>query len=152
MLVEKRVQINAIKTDAYRAGKIGDTVVITQGCFAVYILEGECKLDISKLKDIPGDALEGLNPDKMEGKLKTVKLTNKAFALRRGTARLLVNREANKKIWINKKYLKMFKGCVFRLVDTGEKWDVLACIRAGRIVGIILPVDLYEEEVGEHEQ
>ncbi|MCI8370937.1 MAG: hypothetical protein HFI75_00785, partial [Lachnospiraceae bacterium] len=45
MLIEKKVQINAIKTDDYRAGKIGNTVVITQGSFAVYVPEEECRLD-----------------------------------------------------------------------------------------------------------
>lgn len=145
MLIEKKVQINAIKTDDYRAGKIGNTVVITQGSFAVYVPEEECRLDISKLKEIPINMLEEYSSENLWSLLRPVELTNKVVVLRKSTARLLVNKKTNKKIWVNKKYLKMFKGCGFHLVDMGKKWDILACTRGGRIIGIIFPMDIHGE-------
>lgn len=96
MLIEKKVQINAIKTDDYRAGKIGNTVVITQGSFAVYVPEEECRLDISKLKEIPINMLEEYSSENLWSLLRPVELTNKVVVLKKSTARLLVNKKTNK--------------------------------------------------------
>lgn len=145
MLIENKVQIEAIKTREYMAGKVENTVMFTDGHFIVYITEKDCLIDISKIKEFPKDGLEKYSADKIESLLKPIKLTNKALIFTGRMARLFENKEAGDRIWIDDKYIKMFQGCDFRFADTGEETKPIVFIRYGKIVGLVLPMRVSEE-------
>lgn len=145
MLIENKVQIEAIKTREYMGGKIENTVMFTEGHFIVYMTEKDCLIDISKIKEFPKDGLEKHSTDKIESLLKPIKLTNKALIFIGRTARLFENKETGDKIWLDDKYIKMFQGCDFRFVDMGEETKPIVFIRYGKIVGLVLPMRVSEE-------
>lgn len=145
MLIENKVQIEAIKTREYMGGKIENTVMFTEGHFIVHMAEKDCLIDISKIKEFPKDGLEKHSTDKIESLLKPIKLTNKALIFTGRTARLFENKETGDKIWLDDKYIKMFQGCDFRFVDMGEETKPIVFIRYGKIVGLVLPMIVSEE-------
>lgn len=104
MLIEKKVQIKAIKTREYMAGKIDNTIMFSEGHFIVYMSEKDCFIDISKIKEFPKEILEAHRADKIEPLLKPIELTIKTLTFTRRTARLLKNSETGDRIWINDKY------------------------------------------------
>lgn len=146
MLIENKIQIEAIKTREYIAGKSGNTVMISDGRYIVYMPEMDCIIDIEKLKEFPQNGLEKYDPDKLERLLKDVKLTNKSLILSRRMARLLIEKESGKEIWVDNKYLKMFQGCDYYSVDTGDEYKQIVCVRYGKIVGLILPMRVSDED------
>ncbi len=146
MLVENRVQIEAIKTRDYMAGKVGNTIMFTEGHFIVYMEEKDCVIDISKMKEFPKDGLEKHSPEKIEGLLTKMELTNKALIFTGRTARLFENKEIKGRIWIDDKYLKMFQNCEYFSANTNEKYKPLVFKRYGKIVGLVLPMTISEEK------
>lgn len=145
MLIENKVQIEAIKTREYMAGKIDNTVMFTEGHFIVYVAEKDCLIDISKIKEFPKDGMEKHSADKIEGLLKPIKLTNKALIFTGRIARLFENKETGDRIWLDDKYIKMFNGCDFHSADTEEQGNVIVFTRYGKIVGLVLPLRVSED-------
>lgn len=145
MLIENKVQIEAIKTREYMAGKIENMVMFTEGYFIVYMAEKDCLIDISKIKEIPKGGLEKHSPGKIESLLKPIKLTNKALIFTERMIRLFESKETGDRIWIDDKYIKMFQGCDFRFADIGEEIKPIVFIRYGKIVGLVLPMRVSEE-------
>ena len=96
MLIENKVQMKAIKTGRYMAGKADSTVMLSEGCFIAYIPEKECFIDIPKLKQLPKEIIEAYRADKIEPLLRPIELTNKALIFKGKKARLLENRETAK--------------------------------------------------------
>lgn len=140
MLAEKKVQIEAIKTKEYMAGKINDTIMFTNREIIIYIPEKDCLIDISKIKEIPKARLEELSTDKIENLLKPIELTKKAIFFGGITARLFEDKETGDRIWINDKYLKMFKGYNSYSANIGGGMKPIVFTRNDKIVGLVLPV------------
>lgn len=140
MLIENKVQIKAIKTREYMAGKIDNTVMFTDGRFIVYIEEKDCLIDISKIKEFPKDSMEKYSADKIESLLKPIKLTNKALIFTGRTARLFENKETGVRIWLDDKYIKMFNGCDFHSTGTMEQDSPIVFTRYGKVIGLALPM------------
>ena len=140
MLIENKVQIKAIKTGKYVAGKINGTVMFTEGHFIVYIEEKDCLIDISKIKEFPKDKMEKYSADKIEKLLKPVKLTDEALILTGKTARLFENKETGDKIWLNNKYVKMFGGCKCHSAEIEDGIKDVVFTRYGKVVGLVLPL------------
>lgn len=145
MLIENKVQIEAIKTREYMAGKIENTVMFTEGHFIVYIAEKDCLIDISKIKEFPKDGLEKYSTDKIESLLKPIKLTNKALIFTGRTARLFENKETGDRIWLDDKYIKMFNGCDFHSAGTEEQDSTIVFTRYGKVIGLVLPMRVSED-------
>lgn len=145
MLIENEVQIEAIKTREYMAGKIDNTVMFTEGHFIVYMAEKDCLIDISKIKEFPKDGMEEYSADKIESLLKPIKLTNKALIFTGRTARLFENKETGDRIWLDDKYIKMFNGCDFYSVGTMGQDNPIAFTRCGKIIGLVLPMRVSED-------
>lgn len=145
MLIENKVQIEAIKTREYMAGKIDNTVMFTEGHFIVYMAEKDCFIDISKIKEFPKDGMEEYSADKIESLLKPIKLTNKALIFTGRTARLFESKETGGRIWLDDKYIKMFSGCDFHSADTGERNNAIVFTRYGKVIGLVLPMRVSED-------
>lgn len=145
MLIENKVQIEAIKTREYMAGKIDNTVMFTEGHFIVYIKEKDCLVDISKIKEFPKDGMEKYSADKIESLLKPIKLTNKALIFTGRTARLFENKETGGRIWLDDKYIKMFNGCDFHSAGTREQDSPIVFTRYGKVIGLVLPMRVSED-------
>lgn len=142
MLIENKVQIKAIKTGRYMAGKADGTIMLSDGRFIVYIPEKDCVIDMTKIKELPKDILEVYRADKIELLLRPIELTNKALIFTGRTARLLENRETGDRIWLDDKHIKMFQGCSFHSADTEKQCKVAAFTKYGKLVGIVMPMNI----------
>lgn len=107
--------------------------------------ETQCMLDGSRMKQFPEDAMIKYRPDKIEELIQPVNPTNKAVILYKGVARLFENKETGTRIWIDTKYIKMFKGCAYNYVETGGETDIVFT-NYGKIAGLVLPVRMPEEQ------
>ena len=145
MLIENKVQIKAIKTRKYMAGKVNGTVMFTEGHFIVYIAEKDCLIDISKIKEFPKDKMEKYSADKIEKLLKPVKLTNEALISVGRAARLFENKETGDRIWLDNRYVKMFDGCNPYSAETEDGIKAVAFIRYGKITGLVIPLRIQED-------
>lgn len=58
MLIEDKVQIEAVKTRSYMMGEIDGKVMITQGRYIVFVKKEDFLLDIDKQKKLPEDGGE----------------------------------------------------------------------------------------------
>lgn len=149
MRAEKKMQIKAIKTGNYRAGMIGEIVMITDGSCIVYMPERDCMIDISKVKEIPKRTLRKYSAERIKELLKPVRLTNKARVTPSGgTLWLFEDKETKERIWINDKYLKMFQSCECYSLDTEEGCSAIVHTRYGKIIGLTLPVRVSEGTEG----
>ena len=144
MLVKDKVQIKAIKKGNYMAGKAGNTIMLSEGHYIVYMPEKECMVDISKMKQLPEDALLKYRPDKIEELIKPITLTRKAVVFNGWMARLFENEKTGTRVWINDKYIKMFQGHSNNYVEIGGETDMVFT-SCGRIAGLVLPVIVNEE-------
>lgn len=150
MTAEKKIQVKAIKAAEtgnmnIMAGRTGGTVLITQGHYIVYMLEKDCMLDLSKIKQFPEEGLERYSPENLEKQLKEAESTNRLMYRNGKRLRLFVSGDSER-IWVNEKYAGMFRGSIFHSVRMREGYSALACTRYGNIRGLILPVKVLEEE------
>ena len=150
MTAEKKIQVKAIKAAEtgnmnIMAGRTGGTVLITQGYYIVYMPEKDCMLDLSKIKQVPEEALESYSPENLEKQLKPAKQTNRLMYRNGKRLRLFVSGDSER-IWVNEKYAGMFRDGVFHSVDIGKEYSALACTLYGNIRGLILPVKVLKEE------
>ena len=58
MLIEDKVQIEAVKTRSYMMGEIDGKVMITQGRYIVFVKKEDFLLDIDKQKKLPEDGVK----------------------------------------------------------------------------------------------
>lgn len=145
MLIENKVQIKAIKTRKYMAGRVNDTVMFTEGHFIVYIAEKDCLIDVSKIKEFPKDKMEKYSAYKIEKLLKPVRLTDEAKMFTEKTARLFENEETGDRIWLDNKYIKMFDGCKCHSAETEGGIKAVVFTRYGKITGLVLPLKTPED-------
>lgn len=148
MLVENKIQIEAIKTRNYLACKDEKTVMITDGRMIVYMSEKDCLIDISKLKRLEKKGIEKYSREKLKEKLAKINLSKKGFFFDRRVARLYEN-DSGDRIWLDAKYIKMFDGCDTYSVDTGDNYKPIAFTRYGEIVGLALPVRVGDDSWNE---
>lgn len=145
MLVENKIQIEAIKTRNYLVGKHEKTVMITDGHMMVYMSEEDCLIDISKLKQFGEKGIEKYSREKLKEKLVKINLSKKGFFFDRRAVRLYEN-DSGDRIWLDTKYIKMFDGCDTYSVDTGDVCKLIVFTRYGEIVGLVLPVRVGDSE------
>lgn len=145
MLIERKVQIEAIKTKSYMAGKADGVVMFTYGNYIVYVPEKDCLIDISKIGGLRKEFVEKYNANEVEKLLKPIGLTKKMLLYIGATLRLFENKKTGERIWLNKKYVKKFEGCRPYSVDMGERGKAIVFKRGGKIVGLVLPVAIPEE-------
>lgn len=145
MLIETKVQIEAIKTKSYMAGKVDGVVMFTEGHYIVYVPEKDCLIDVSKIEEIPKKGMEEYSAEKVEKLLKPIERTRKMLVHAGRTVRLFENKETGDRIWVDKKYAKKFEGCKPYLADMGEGYKAIVFTRYGKIVGLVLPVEVSED-------
>lgn len=146
MNAERKVQIKAIKSGGYRAGKIGGMVMISNGRFIVYMQEKDCMVDISRLGEMRGKLLELYREEKIREMLKPAVLTEEARIVPDGRMlRLYKDRESEERIWIDNRYAKMFRGCLPYSIAIEEKNKAIAYTRSGKVIGLVLPVRVMKE-------
>ena len=121
MLIERKVQIEAIKTKSYMADRMGDTIMFTEGHYIVYVPEKYCLIDISKIDRFRSGCAGEFSAEKVEKLLKPIGATRKMLLYAGRTVRLFENRTTGERIWLDKKYVKKFEGCRPYSVDMGER-------------------------------
>lgn len=139
MLVENKIQIEAIKTRNYLAEENDNTVMITDGYMIVYIPKDDCLIDISKLRQVGEKFLRNYDREKLKKKLVKARLSKRALFLDKRTVRLYES-DLGVKIWLDTKYIKLFDGCDTYSVDTGGDYKMIAFVRYEEIIGLVLPV------------
>lgn len=145
MLIERKVQIEAIKTKSYMAGKADGVVMFTQGNYIVYVPEKDCLINISKIGGLRKEIVEKYNANELEKLLKPIGLTKKMLLYTGTTLRLFENKETGERIWLDQKYVKKFKDCKPYSAYIEECDKAIVFTRYGKIVGLVLPVAVPEE-------
>ncbi len=145
MLIERKVQIEAIKTKSYMAGKADGVVMFTQGHYIVYVPEKYCLIDISKIRGLRKEFVEKYNANEVEKLLKPIGKTRKMLLYAGRIVRLFENKETGERIWIDKKYAKKFEDCRPYLADIAEWGRFIVFKRGEKIVGLVLPVEVSED-------
>ena len=145
MLIERKVQIEAIKTKSYMAGKADGVVMFTQGDYIVYVPEKDCLINISKIGGLRKEFVEKYNANELEKLLKPIGLTKKMLLYTGTTLRLFENKETGERIWLDQKYAKKFKDCKPYSAYIEECGKAIVFTRYGKIVGLVLPVKLSED-------
>ena len=145
MSIETKVQIEAIKTKSYMAGKADGTVMFAEGHYIVYVQEKDCLIDVSKINELPKKCMEEYRAEKVEKLLKPIGLTRKMLIHAGRTVRLFENRETGDRIWFDQKYVKEFKDCRPYLADMGEGYKAIVFKAGGKIIGLVLPVMVSED-------
>lgn len=144
MLIENKIQIEAIKTRDYLFGEVGGMVVVSTGHVMVYLNEKDCLLDISKQKKISGDGLAKYDPETIMENKREAKISHRLID--EGCGRMflgVVDKETGEYAWFNRKYIKMFSDCTIWLVRQ-EDYYYAAFTRYGKLVGIVMPVRVSE--------
>lgn len=144
MRIEDKAQVKAIKKGNCIAGKVGNTIMLSEGHYIAYIPEKQCMLDISRMKQFPEDALIKYSPEEVEKQMKPIELTKKALILTGKMVQLFENEETGTRVWIDSRYLKMFRGHSYYSVEIGEDTSIAFC-SYGRIVGLVLQFIVNEE-------
>ena len=149
MLIEDKVQIEAVKTRSYMMGEIDGKVMITQGRYIVSVKKEDFLLDIDKQKKLPEDGLEHYSTENIQSKMRAAKLSNRMLATGKSILRAIRDEETGEYAWFDNKYLKMFDGCVPKLIkypECSEYFEYYDAVftRYGEIVGILLPVRVSE--------
>ena len=134
MLIEDKVQIEAVKTRSYMMGEIDGKVMITQGRYIVFVKKEDFLLDIDKQKKLPEDGVKHFSTENIQSQMRAAKL------------RAIRDETTGEYAWFDNKYLKMFDGCTPNLIKyqgNPEHYDAVFT-RYGEIIGIILPVRVSE--------
>lgn len=145
MLIETKVQIEAIKTKSYMAGKMDGIIMFTQGHYIVYVQEKDLLIDVSKIEEIPKKGMEEYSAEKVEKFLKPIEKTRKMLLCTGSTLRLFENKKTGDRIWINQKYVKNFDNCRPYSADMGEGVKVIVFKREEKIIGLVLPAKVSED-------
>lgn len=145
MLIERKVQIEAIKNRSFSARRVNNTIMFTEGHYIVYVPEKECLIDISKINGFKSDCAEKFSAEKVEKLLKPIGKTRKMMLYTGATLRLFENKETGDKIWLKQKYVKKFEDCRPYSADMGEGVKFIVFKRGEKIVGLVLPVTVSED-------
>ena len=144
MRIEDKAQVKAIKKGNCIAGKVRDTIMLSEGHYIVYMPETKCMIDTYRMKQFAKDVLIKYSPDEVEKRMKPIELTKKALILTGKEVRLFENEETGTRVWIDRRYVKMFRGYSCHYAEIGEDTVIVFC-SYGRIVGLVLPVIVNEE-------
>lgn len=77
MLIEDKVQIEAVKTRSYMMGEIDGKVMITQGRYIVFVKKEDFLLDIDKQKKLPEDGVKHFSTENIQSQMRAAKLSNR---------------------------------------------------------------------------
>lgn len=146
MLIEDKVQIEAVKTRSYMMGEIDGKVMITQGRYIVFVKKEDFLLDIDKQKKLPEDGVKHFSTENIQSQMRAAKLSNRMLTTGKSILRAIRDEETGEYAWFDNKYLKMFDGCTPNLIkhpENSEYYDAVFT-RYGEIIGIILPVRVSE--------
>jgi hypothetical protein len=146
MLIEDKVQIEAVKTRSYMMGEIDGKVMITQGRYIVFVKKEDFLLDIDKQKKLPEDGVKHFSTENIQSQMRAAKLSNRMLTTGKSILRAIRDETTGEYAWFDNKYLKMFDGCTPNLIKyqgNPEHYDAVFT-RYGEIIGIILPVRVSE--------
>ena len=146
MLIEDKVQIEAVKTRSYMMGEIDGKVMITQGRYIVFVKKEDFLLDIDKQKKLPEDGVKHFSTENIQSQMRAAKLSNRMLTTGKSILRAIRDETTGEYAWFDNKYLKMFYVCTPNLIKyqgNSEYYDAVFT-RYGEIIGIILPVRVSE--------
>lgn len=137
MLIEDKVQIEAVKTRSYMMGEIDGKVMITQGRYIVFVKKEDFLLDIDKQKKLPEDGVKHFSAENIQSQMRAAKLSNRMLTTGKSILRAIRDEETGEYAWFDNKYLKMFDGCTPNLIKypgNSEYYDAVFT-RYGEIKG-----------------
>lgn len=141
MLIENKVQIEAIKTRDYFCSERDGIVYISNGSFIVYVKQKDCLLDITKQKNIFMNEIEHFWYENVMKKARKATVSNRVLIIGRGSLRGIKDDETGKYFWFDNRYFNMFKNCkVFLLEEDKDGFSPGVFTRYGEPIGVVLPV------------
>lgn len=146
MLIEDKVQIEAVKTRSYMMGEIDGKVMITQGRYIVFVKKEDFLLDIDKQKKLPEDGVKHFSTENIQSQMRAAKLSNRMLTTGKSILRTIRDETTGGYAWFDNEYLKMFDGCTPNLIKHPGNSEYYNAVftRYGEIIGIILPVRVSE--------
>lgn len=146
MLIEDKVQIEAVKTRSYMMGEIDGKVMITQGRYIVFVKKEDFLFDIDKQKKLPEDGVKHFSTENIQSQMRAAKLSNRMLTTGKSILRAIRDETTGGYAWFDNKYLKMFDGCTPNLIKHPGNSEYYNAVftRYGEIIGIILPVRVSE--------
>lgn len=138
MSIIKKIQMDAIKTKGYMVGRIDDTIMLSNGYIICYIDQEECMIDTAKMREFSMEDMEKFSEEKIRKTMDRIELTNEALIFPEQMLRLFENR--NDRIWIDSKYVKMFKDYDYYSAYIEDGTKVILFTDCEKIVGLVLPV------------
>lgn len=79
MLIEDKVQIEAVKTRSYMMGEIDGKVMITQGRYIVFVKKEDFLLDIDKQKKLPEDGVKHFSTENIQSQMRAAVVKQNAY-------------------------------------------------------------------------
>lgn len=144
MLIENKIQIEAIKTREYMVAEKDGVVMVSDGKIIVYIKAKDFLLDVEKQKKLPLKGIECYYPQTLLGNKRKAKLSNRILLTGIRKLRGIIDLQNDKYIWFDNAYVKMFSDCEVWIVGEGD-FPCALFTRYGEAVGLVFPVRVAEE-------
>ena len=132
MLIEDKVQIEAVKTRSYMMGEIDGKVMITQGRYIVFVKKEDFLLDIDKQKKLPEDGVKHFSTENIQSQMRAAKLSNRMLTTGKSILRAIRDETTGGYAWFDNEH-----------PGNSEYYNAVFT-RYGEIIGIILPVRVSE--------
>ena len=146
MNIEYQLQIDAIKGVRIFYKEYDKLIFISDGHIGVYLTERELKIDknkMIKIEDKPEST--SFHPEDLLKERTAAKETRNAIKLPgSGYAIKLHSKESGEHCFVQEKYLKMFKE--YNSLYIKSRRDPVLLYKYGVAYGIILPMNIYEQE------
>lgn len=142
MLVENKIQLEAIKTRNYLCGEKDGIVLVTDGRFIVYIKNEDFLLDLKKQKEIPTKGIEQFIPKNVKPKMREATISKRMVCQGTKYYRAVKDKETGQYAWFDVKYMNLFQDCSVFLVKEKQNSEMYDAVftRYGEIVGYVLPI------------
>lgn len=143
MNVDIKVQVEALKTGNFRTVEHEDIIMMTQGNYIVYIEKNKFFLNTEKMKKFEGDCVSSYYPEEIEKNEYAAVETNKMLRMNNKQIAVGIERVDNHEmIWINEKFLKLFRKCTPSVYCVDCKNVGVIFKDEKMIKGFVLPVEI----------